>query len=249
MTTRALAVAAAFCSVASAFSPVAAQVGTLPAFLEGVAAEQRLSTPLRADAQADIDGLQGKKQDRVVLEIRASGEKTGGNQVIAEFEKAKVKVLALGPGNLHISSGGSAKKAANDTPVAGTSWTAEDFLEFSPDRCASLRIADLVADALTLLCEPKPQLSQYSLMVYKFDRQKFVPLQVLLYKDTMSNLVKMTKYDDFAAVGKKWRPSRIVMQDFKLRTRDVFQAKWAEAPGSKVELFDRKSFSVVSAPR
>ncbi len=228
--------------------PAAAQVGTLlPKFLEGVAAEARLATPLRAEGQAEIDDLQGKREDRIVLVHRGAPEKAADTQVFAEFEKAKVKVLALDAGNLMVASAGSAKKAKSDATVAGTSWTAEDFLEFSPARCAAMRIADLVEDSLTLLCEPKREISQYSLIVTKFDRKKFVPLQTLLYKETQSNLVKMVKHDDFAAVGRKWRPTRVVMQDFKLRTKDVFQLTWADATDVKPELFDPKRFSAATA--
>ncbi len=228
----------------------AAQIGTLlPKFLEGVAAEARLATPLRAEGKAEIDNLQGKKEDRIVLVHRGAREKPAETQVFAEFEKAKVKVLSLGAGDLMVASGGSAKKAESDATVAGTSWTAEDFLEFSPARCAAMRIADVVEESLTVLCEPKREISQYSLIVTRFDREKFVPQQVLLYKETQSNLVKMVKYDDFAAVGKKWRPTRMVMQDFKLRTKDVFRLTWADATDLRPELFDPKRFSAATALR
>jgi len=53
--------------------------------------------------------------------------------------------------------------------------------------------------------------------------------QVLLYKDSMTNLVKALRQDDFVQVGSKWRPKRIVMQDFKLRTKDVLSLDWQVA--------------------
>jgi hypothetical protein len=67
--------------------------------------------------------------------------------------------------------------------------------------------------------------------------------QVLLYKDNMTNLVKMLRNDDFEQVASKWRPKRVVMQDFKLRTKDTFEIQWQPSPTAPAELFDPKAFA------
>lgn len=214
--------------------------------LKGLASQNRLSVPLSASIKAEIHGIEGDRQDRLTLTVRP-GRGATSEETAVEFESAKLRALALGPAELHTASGGKTKQAAPDAALDGTSWSVEDLLPFSPDRCAAMRIADLQPDAITLICEPKRPLSQYSLMVWKFDRQKLVPLQVLLYKDTLNNLVKMTRFDDYAEIGKVWRPKRIVMQDFKLRTKDTFELDWRENPEAPAALFEVKSFAAAAA--
>lgn len=200
------------------------------------------SAPLRADATADIDGLDGKKQERLVVIERAAADAGLPAQTLVVFAGAKLRVLALGPADLHLASGGKASRVGPRTRIGPTSFTAEDFLPFSPARCAAMRLADLTEHQVTLVCEPKIPPSQYSLMVYKFDRARFSLLQVLLYRDGMTNLVKMLRNDDFVRVGSAWRPKRVVMQDFKLRTRDVLALEWRESADTPAEAFDAKSF-------
>src|SRR5205085_11948657 len=142
------------------------------------------------------------------------------------LEKAGVRLLALAPSELYVATAGKPKKSSADAAIGPTSFTAEDFLDFSPARCAAMRTADLGQDSFTVVCEPKKPPSQYSLMVFKFDREKSALVQVLLYKDSMTNLVKLIRHDDFVRVGTAWCPKRIVVQDYKLRTKDVLTLDW-----------------------
>ena len=221
---------------------------TLTTLLQGVNDSLRPSTPLGAEGRVESDTLQGHKQDRLVLVERAGADAKAPVQVYVDFETAKVRVLALGPSELHISTGGKSRLASSETAVDSTSFTTEDWLPFSAARCAAMRLADINAEQFTLVCEPKKPPSQYSLMVYKFDRGKSVMLQVLLYKESMTNLVKMVRNDDFAQVESKWRPKRIVMQDFKIRTKDVISLEWQPASTVPAGVFDPKSFGAASLP-
>jgi Outer membrane lipoprotein-sorting protein len=224
---------------------------TLTTLLQGVTEADRLAKPLRAEASADIDAVAGKSQDRVVIIERSGAEASAPRQIFVQFEKPAVRLLALGPSEVYLATGGKAKKASAESAVAGTSFTAEDFLPFSPERCAAMRTADLGQDSFTVVCEPKKPPSQYSLIVYKFDREKSVLVQALLYKDSMTNLVKLLRHDDFVRVGGSWRPKRIVMQDYKLRTKDVLTLDWKEDTAAPAQAFDAKSFGAaqVSATR
>ncbi|MBI2963172.1 MAG: hypothetical protein HYY35_05405 [Deltaproteobacteria bacterium] len=204
------------------------------------------STPLRADATADIDGLDGKRQERLVIVERVAADAGLPAQTLVVLAGAKLRVLALGPAELHLASGGKVSRAEAKARIGSTSFAAEDFLPFSPARCAAMRLADLTAEQFTLVCEPKIPPSQYSLMVYKFDRARFSLLQVLLYRDGMTNLVKMLRNHDFVRVGSAWRPKRVVMQDFKLRTKDVLSLEWRESADVPAEAFDAKSFAGVA---
>lgn len=229
----------------------AASADMLATLLQGVNESLRPSTPLRADGSVESDSLEGNKQDRLVLVERAGADTEVPAQVYVELEKAKVHLLALGPSELHISADGKSRQATSETAVDSTSFTTEDWLPFSAARCAAMRIVDINAEQFTVLCEPKTPPSQYRLMVYKFDREKSVMLQVLLYKDSLTNLVKMLRNDDFIQVESKWRPKRIVMQDFKVRTKDVISLEWQPASTVPAQVFDPKSFGsalAASAP-
>ena len=234
-----------FCAFAVTQAPAAETVAGLVA---SVSAANHLGAPLRADVSADIDGVAGKKQDQLVL-VERGGEADAPLQLYVELDGGKTRLLVLGTAEFHLATGGKATKIAADAEIGGTSFTAEDFLTFSPARCAAMRLADLAAATFTLVCEPKKPPSQYSLMVYRFDREKSVPLQVLLYKDGMTNLVKMVRNDDFVEVASKWRPTRVVMQDYKLRTRDELRLRWQGAGEVPAGAFDTKSFAATTLPK
>ena len=224
-------------------------VDNLPALLKAVDEAQRLPAPIRADATVEIDGVEGSKRDHLVIVERGVNEPKVARQMVLELQSAKLRLLVLGPADLQLASDGKARPAKPDENVDSTSFTAEDWLPFSPERCAAMRIADLGDAQFTLVCEPKKPPSQYSLMVYKFDREKAVMVQALLYKDSMTNLVKMVRQDEFVQIGSNWRPKRIVIQDFKLRTKDVVSLDWQAAPAVTGALFDVKTFATAALPQ
>jgi hypothetical protein len=235
--------------VSIAFAGAVGAADTLPTLLKAVGEAERLPTPLRADASVEIDGVEGSKRDRLVIVERSAGDSKAPRQLYLELQNAKLRLLVLGPAELELASDGKPRPAKPDETLDSTSFTAEDWLPFAAERCAAMRIADLSDQQFTLVCEPKKPPSQYSLMVYKFDREKAVMLQALLYKDTLTNLVKMMRQDDFVQVGSKWRPKRIVIQDFKLRTKDVLSLDWQVAPAVAAALFDPKTFATASLPQ
>jgi hypothetical protein len=218
----------------------------LAALLRAVGEASQPSSPLRAEGTIDSDGLRGKSQDRLVWIERAGSGAGAPPQVFVELGNAKVRLLALGPADLQMAIDGRSSRAQPDQAVDSTSFTAEDVLTFAPDRCAAMRLAELSEDRFSLVCEPKKPPSQYSLMVYKFDRERATMLQVLLYKGTMTNLVKMLRHDDFVKVGAKWRPQRVTMQDFKVRTKDVLSLRWQPDAKLPAETFDPRQLTGTS---
>jgi outer membrane lipoprotein-sorting protein len=226
-----------------------ASADTLKGLLETVTEAAQLAGPLRADAKLDVDGIAGKKQDRLVLFARPAGDAKNTAEVYVELEQSKVRLLALSPRELLLAADGKVRKVNSDAALDGTGFTAEDFLPFSTSRCAAMRIAELGDEQWRLVCEPQRPPSQYTLIVYKFDREKSVLLQALLYKETQSNLVKAIKQDDFVQVGSKWLPKTIIMQDFKLRTRDTLSLEWKADAKVPAEAFDSKGFAGVSAAK
>ncbi len=228
-------------------TPCAAWSDALSELIERVGAQTRLSTPLRADVDAEIDYLEGKKHERIVAIFRNHPTENSQIQTYIELDRAKLKFLILGDAQFFAAAEGKMKPASLDTPVDSTSWVLEDLLPFLPSRCNSMRVADLTPEQVTVACEPKKKIgSDYSLFVFKFDREKSVPLQVLYYRDTLSNLVKLRRDEDFELVGSRWRPKRVTMQDFKLRTKDVFEIRWTADPKLPPALFDSRSFAGAS---
>ena len=223
----------------------------LDQLLEDMAAQTQLLVPLRADGTIESDAAKGKASDRVALVTR--GRAGGGAETFLAFEKADLRVLVPGPEGAKIATGKKVRDAKLETQIGDTSFTIEDLLAFDPKRCWGVHIVDERPDVMAIRCDPgKESKTQYTLTVWKVDRAKGVPVQVLFYRETMSNLVKMLKADDFVSVGNKWRPQRLLMQDFKLHTKDVLTLTWQQDPKFPPELFDPSSLgdaSLVSFPK
>jgi hypothetical protein len=60
----------------------------------------------------------------------------------------------------------------------------------------------------------------------------------------------MLRNDDFVQVGKQWRPKRVTMQDFKVRTKDVLSLEWQAGAPIPPGAFDPSAFAATppSAP-
>jgi hypothetical protein len=213
--------------------------------LADMAEQSRLLVPLRADGTIESDSAKGKKSDRVALLTR--NREGGGAETLFAFEKADLRVLVAGPEGAKIATGKKVRDAKLETQIGDTSFTVEDLLPFDPKRCWGVHIVDDRPDVMAIRCDPgKDTKTQYTLTVWKVDRAKGVPVQVLYYRETMSNLVKMLKADDLVSVGNKWRPQRLVMQDFKLHTKDVLTLTWQQDPKFPPELFDPRSLGDTS---
>src|ERR1051325_11703946 len=178
-TARIIMVAA--CAVLS-WAAAAGAGETLTAMLAGIAEAAKLDVPIVGEGKAEIDGIKGKVEDHVVIVERGAADPKAPTSLLVTFEKAQTRMLSLGPSTLHLATSGKAKAAKPDDGVPPTSFSAEDFLPFRPERCAVTRIADMTDEQFTLLCEPKNPPSQYALMVFKFDRERSVPRQILYYK-------------------------------------------------------------------
>jgi hypothetical protein len=207
--------------------------------LEHMAEQSRLLVPLRADGTMESDAG-GKTTDRVAILTR--NRQGGGVETLMGLEKAGVRALVGGPTEAKLATGGKVRDASYETKIGETGFTVEDLLPFDAKRCMGIHIVDDRPDVMAIRCDPgKDSKTQYSLTVWKIDRAKGVPIQVLYYRDTMSNLVKMLRLEEHVSVGNKWRPQRLVMQDYKLRSKDVVTLTWQQDPKFPPELFDPKS--------
>lgn len=230
-----------------ALAESAGAASALTTLLEEVAEQAKLPAPVRADGTIQSDSLEGKKRDRVVLVQR--GRKDGeirkgtiGTETYLELVDSKARVLILSPAETHRLEKGKVSTANLDSRIAFTSATIEDLLAFDPARCHDTHVIDTQPGSMTVRCEPKKGTgSQYVLAVWKLDRERAVPTQVLFYQERLNNLVKLVRFDDQVLVGDRWRPRKILVQDFPLRTRDIVTLTWTQDPKIAPELFDPAS--------
>jgi len=75
------------------------------------------------------------------------------------------------------------------------------------------------------------------LLVHTIDRERDVILQTKYYRDSISNLVKIRRDDEFAQVGGRWRPATIAVQSFREPTSTRLSLAWREAPDAPAALF------------
>ncbi|MGH7859660.1 MAG: outer membrane lipoprotein-sorting protein [Candidatus Binatia bacterium] len=211
----------------------------------GRAAEEqaRVGVPLRAEIRATIDGVEGNRSERIVMLLRKAPQGEGV-ETFVDLAEAKLRYLVLADGTAFAAEDGEAKEVALDTPIGATSWVLEDLRPFSIERCGVMRNVDESPRQITILCNPvKGQKTTYVLTTYKFDREKAVPERVMYYQERQDNLVKMLRNEELSLVGRKWLPARITMQNFRMRTKDVFEIEWSQANDLPPEPFDPKTFA------
>jgi hypothetical protein len=212
------------------------------------AAEERarVALPLRGDVSVAIDGVEGKRDQRMILLQRKAAN---GVDTFVSLETAGLRYLVLADGSAYVAEKGKTRKVGLDTAIDGTSWLLEDLRPFTVERCGVARNVDESPQQVTILCNPlKGETGIYALTTYKFDREKVLPKRVMYYQERQDNLVKMLRIEERTAVGEKWLPARMTMENFKLRTKDVFEIRWAEVPDLGGEPFDPKTFATATLP-
>src|ERR1041385_5887261 len=109
---------------------------TLPTLLQAVREAEQSPSPLRADASVEIDGIEGKKQDRLVIVERSGTDAKAPRQLYAELQNAKLRLLALGPSELQLASDGKPRSAKSDQAIGSNSFSEGNLLGFLPESCA-----------------------------------------------------------------------------------------------------------------
>lgn len=217
-----------------------AEESPLGHMLATIARQKSAVTPLKAVGSIEIGAATAHTTDQITI-VAGVGD---APPMLVALENARARVLVDADRKLHVAVNGDVAAATPATPLAETRLTIEDLLPFDPARCMGVHVVDDLPEAMTLRCDPKAgAATQYSLTVWKFDRERGVPLQVLFYKKTLSNLVKRMKADDYVQIGEKWRPRRIVVQDFEIGAKDVLELEWQGAAAVDGKLFDAKSFA------
>jgi len=210
-----------------------ADMESLQQFLHSVEETAQLAAALRGDGEFEVTSASGPRRDQVVMLLRPVAE------TYIELHQEGTKALLPGTGDQAYRFSKGAAKAEpfpQDAAFADSDFTREDLEPFRMARYKDARISDETGAEVTVTLFPGA--SQYSLVVITFDREKKVPVKILYYKDTLNNLVKMRHDDGHVLVGRKWMPTTITMETFKLRTQTSFKLRWSQEPTFPPELFD-----------
>ncbi len=210
-----------------------AEVESLQQFLHSAEETAQLAAALRGDGEFDVTSASGPRHDQVVMLERPVAE-----TYIELHQEGTKALLTGGTDQAYLLTKGAAKAVpfSQDAPFADSDFTREDLEPFRTARYKDARISDETGAEVTVTLFPGT--SQYSLVVTTFDREKKVPVKILYYKDTLNNLVKMRRDEGHVLVGRKWLPTTITMETFKLRTQTSFKLRWSQEPTFPPELFD-----------
>jgi hypothetical protein len=210
-----------------------ADLESLQQFLHSAEETAQLAAALRGDGEFTVTSGSGTRRDQVVLLLRPAAD------TYIELHHEGTKALLNGSGEQAYRFTKGAAKAEPfpaDAAFADSDFTREDLEPFRTARYQGARISDETGSEITVTLFPGT--SQYSLVVATFNREKKVPVKILYYKDTLNNLVKMRQDSGHILVGRKWMPTTITMESFKLRTQSTFKLTWSQNPTFPAELFD-----------
>jgi hypothetical protein len=208
----------------------------LAAFLTAAGEATKPSASIRATGELVTTSPDGTTTQQIAIVQRPSGDLYFALQPSGARALLPVNGAAL----LSPASGQAAAPFGLDAALGGSEFSREDLTPFGLARFGSPTVVDRNDSEITVSLDPhKP--SQYSLEVITFDRDKRAPVKVMVYKETLSNLLKMRRDSGFVQVAGRWLPTTVAMENFPLRTTSTLTLRWAEAPDNAA-LFDAKNW-------
>jgi hypothetical protein len=209
----------------------------LAGFLAAASAASKPAAPIRGDGELVTTSADGTTRQQIAVLQRPNGD------LYLELRPIGLRALIPSSGEAMLSAapGNAAAPFALDAPLAGSEFTREDLQPFNLARFGSPTIVDRNGAEMTVSLDPlKP--SQYSLEAITFDRDKHAPVKVMLYKDTLSNLLKMRRDGDLVQLAGRWLPKTVSMENFPLRTTSTVTLSWSET-ADQPALFDPKTWA------
>jgi hypothetical protein len=204
------------------WAPVRAE--TLTELLAAVAVQATAPRPLRADIRIERD--ETPAGDAILL--------ARGTRVYIETRSGTRALLS--PGKVVVLRGTRVVRAAPGVGLEGTDVLLEDLEPLGERSLSTPQVSDETPERLVVTAAPTPP-SAYVLLVHTIDRERDVILQTKYYRDSISNLVKIRRDDEFAQVGGRWRPATIAVQSFREPTSTRLSLAWREAPDAPAALF------------
>ncbi len=224
------------CVVLVLFIAAAARGDDLASFLTAASDASKPMTTIRGEGELVVATPDATTKQQLVVMQRPNGD------LYLELQPSGARALLPFSGDavLAAAKGSAAKPFALDAPLAGSEFSREDLQPFNLARFGSPTIVDRNASQLTVSLDPKKP-TQYSLEAITFDRDKRAPVKVMLYKDTLSNLLKMRRDGEFVQIAGRWLPTTVAMENFPMRSTSTMTLKWSEV-AEQPAVFDPKSW-------
>ncbi len=214
----------------------AQDTGRLPTLLRAVEEETRVTSPLRADGELTVASPEETHRFPAILLYRPGN---AGTDLYIELGNDGGKALILNDGAqaFRLAKGATqAQPFPADAALVDSEFAREDLQPLRTANFADTRISDEGAGRMTVSIAPKA--SPYCLLVVTIDTERKIPLKIMYYQQTPNNLVKMQRNSDQMLVGRKWLPTTVTMEDFKMRTMSTLTLRWSQDPSFPPELFD-----------
>ena len=214
----------------------AARGDDLGALLTAASAASKPSAPIRGTGELVTTSPELTTKQQITIVQRPNGD------LYFELQPSGTRALLRVNGDALLSpaAGKAAVPFALDAGLGGSELSREDLMPFSVARFGSPTVVDRNGTETTVSLDPRKP-SQYSLEVITFDREKQAPVKVMVYKDTLSNLLKMRRDSGFVQVAGRWLPTTVTMENFSLRSTSTLTLTWAETADAPA-LFDAKSW-------
>ncbi len=208
----------------------------LATLLAGATAGAHPNATVRGDGELVSVSPDGTVRARIAVLQRANGDV----YVEAQPPGARALVPMAGDSLLSATPGAAPEAFPNDGALAGSEFTREDLRPFDAGRFGSPTIVDRNPAETTVSLDPHG--SQYSLVVVTFDNEKHVPVKVMSYKDTYSNLLRMRREHGHVRVANRWLPTEISIENFPLKVTSTLTLKWSAVEDQPAR-FDPKTFA------
>jgi hypothetical protein len=223
-------------AIAAAPAPAA----DLAALLAGATAAARPSATIVGTGTLVTTSPDGRSEARVLAAQNARGD------LYLQVQPRGPRALLLADGTALLAAAPGATPApfATEAQFAGSEFSREDLQPFDARRYGSPTIVDGSPSTTTVQLDPHQ--SQYSLVVVTFDRDRQVPLKVMSYKDTLSNLLRMRRESGHQQVGGRWVPAEISIENFPMKVTSTLTLRWSAAPSEPAGIFDPKTFATAA---
>src|SRR5262249_52146849 len=142
----------------------------------------------------------------------------------------------LSPGKVVILRGGRVVRAPKTAALEGTDVLLQDLVPFDAASLPVPQVSDETPARVVVTGAPRPP-SAYALLVHTIDRDRDVIVQTKFYQDSISNLAKIRRDEEFAQVGGRWRPGTVSVQAFREMTTTRLTLRWREATDAPPALF------------
>jgi hypothetical protein len=216
-------VAASWLYLLLAASAQPVQAVSVRELLPAVAAESSAPRLLRADVHIERDGTAAGDAALLAHGQRLYLETRSGTRAL------------LSPGKVVIVRKGRLVRAPVGTTLPGTNVLLEDLEPFGVGRMPVAQVSDENPVGIVVTGAPAPP-SAYALLVITIDPERNVITQTKYYRDSISNLVKIRKDDDFTQVGGRWRPATIGFESLRPPSTTRLGLTWREAPDAPAAL-------------